>query len=224
MRDKLLQKLKIKEVRFIVTTLVLTVVIAGISAAFNLSWRSGFVLAFGMYSLLTWFAINRNDRFLKRLLVFGLAAGFTELLADCWLVRNTGTLIYTPGEPMLACSPFYMPFAWAVLLIQIGYLGWLISLDEKLWKSILATALIGFAVIPLFEHWAKGAGWWYYVNCKMIGNTPWYIILGEGLICSLLPVFFTQIHRRHYLLQLPMGIVQGLWIWVSYVVAFKLIG
>ncbi len=144
---KLLQKLKIKEVRFVIITLIITVAIAAISSAFELTWRSAFVLAFGIYGLLAWFAYKQNDRFLKRLLVFGLVAGVTELVADCWLVSNTGTLIYTMDEPMIACSPFYMPFAWAVLLIQIGYLGWLISLEEKMWVSIIATTIIGFAVI-----------------------------------------------------------------------------
>jgi len=220
---RLLQKLKVKEVRFVIATLVITVAIAAISSAFKLSWRSGYVLAFGMYALMAWFAFKQNDRFLKRLLVFGLAAGLTELMADCWLVTNTGTLVYTPGEPMIACSPFYMPFAWAVLLIQIGYLGWLISLEEKLWVSIIATTIIGFAVIPLFEHWAKGAGWWYYQNCRMIGNTPWYIILAEGMICSFMPLFFRHIHQKHFVYQLPLGIIQGLWIWASYYVAFNLL-
>jgi uncharacterized membrane protein len=220
---KLLQKLKIKEVRFVIITLIITVAIAAISSAFELTWRSAFVLAFGIYGLLAWFAYKQNDRFLKRLLVFGLVAGVTELVADCWLVSNTGTLIYTTDEPMIACSPFYMPFAWAVLLIQIGYLGWLISLEEKMWVSIIATTIIGFAVIPLFEHWAKGAGWWYYVNCRMIGNTPWYIILAEGMICSFMPLFFRHIHQRHYVFQLPLGIIQGLWIWLSYFIAYNLI-
>ncbi len=220
---KLLQKLKIKEVRFVIITLIITVAIAAISSAFELTWRSAFVLTFGIYGLLAWFAYKQNDRFLKRLLVFGLVAGVTELVADCWLVSNTGTLIYTMDEPMIACSPFYMPFAWAVLLIQIGYLGWLISLEEKMWVSIIATTIIGFAVIPLFEHWAKGAGWWYYVNCSMIGNTPWYIILAEGMICSFMPLFFRHIHQRHYVFQLPLGIIQGLWIWLSYFIAYNLI-
>lgn len=220
--NKLLKKWKIKEVRFVIITLVLTVFIAAISSQFHLGWKSGFVLAFGMYGLLAWFAYKQNDRFLKRLLVFGIAAGFTELLADCWLVKNTGTLIYASGEPMIACSPFYMPFAWAVLLIQIGYLGWLISQEEKMWVSIIATTLIGFAVIPLFEHWAKDAGWWYYVNSPMIGNTPWYIILAEGLICSFMPLLFQHIHRRHYVFQVPLGIIQGIWIWVSYFIAFSI--
>ncbi len=224
LHHRLIIRFRDKEVKFVLFTLFLTVTVAALSAAFELTWRSAFVLAFGMYFLLGWFAFKQNDIFLKKLLVFGIAAGITELLADCWLVQSTGTLIYANNEPMVACSPLYMPFAWAVLLIQIGYLGWLISRKEKMWVSIVLTTFLGFAVIPLFEHWAKGAGWWYYVNTKMVLNTPYYIILAEGLICSVLPFFFKNIHKKDYKWQLPLGIIEGLWIWAAYFIAFKLVG
>lgn len=223
LHHRLFKKFKVKEVRFVIITLVLTVLIAALSANFHLGWGSGFALAIGMYSLLAWFAFSQNDLFLKKLLVFGIAAGTVELLADCWLILKTGTLVYASDEPMIACSPLYMPFAWAVILIQIGYLGWLISREEKMWVSIIATTLIGFAVIPMFEHWAKDAGWWYYTDCRMIFNTPWYIILAEGMICSFMPLFFSHIHQKKFVLQLPLGIIQGLWIWLSYFIAYKLI-
>lgn len=224
LHKRLLIRLKDKEVRFVILTLVITIGVAALSATFQLTWRSAFALAFGIYFLLGWFAFRQNDMFLKKLLVFGIAAGVTELLADCWLVQSTGTLIYANNEPMIACSPLYMPFAWAVLLIQIGYLGWLISRNEKMYVSIIATTFLGFAVIPLFEHWAKNAGWWYYTNTEMFLNTPYYIILAEGLICSILPFFFAHIHRKNYKWQLPLGIIEGLWIWASYFIAFKIVG
>jgi hypothetical protein len=224
LHKRIVQKIQKKEVKFVLFTLVVTVGTAAFSAAFKLGWISAFALAFGMYFLLAWFAFKQKDLFLKKLLVFGIAAGFIELLADCWLVRSTGTLIYVPGEPMIACSPLYMPFAWAVLLIQIGYLAWLIAREEKMWVSIIAATLIGFAVIPLFEHWAKNAEWWYYINTKMIFNTPWYIILAEGLICSFLPFFFVHIHQKNYRWQLGLGVIEGLWIWGSYFIAFSLVG
>jgi len=217
------KKVNRKEVKFVITTLVITMLVGALSSYFKLGPRSAFFLAFGIYGMLAWYAFKQNDRFLKRLLVFGLVAGIGELLADCWLVQNTRTLFYPTDEPMIACSPLYMPLAWAVVLIQVGYLGWLLSQKEKLWVSILATTIIGFVFIPLFEHWAKGAGWWYYNNCKMIGNTPWYIILAEGMICSVLPLFFRHIHQRNYVWQIPLGLIQGLWIWLSYYIAFKLI-
>ena len=204
--------------------MIITVAVAALSAHFHLGWRSGFTLAFGMYIILSWFAYSRNDVFLKKLLLFGIAAGIIELFADCWLVKTTGTLVYPSREPMIFCSPLYMPFAWAVILVQIGYLGWLISNKEKMWLSMLCSTIIGFAVIPLFEHWAKGAGWWYYQNCKIIFSTPWYIILGEGLICIFLPLFFKYINQRNYTFQIPLGIIEGLWIWVAYFIAIHITG
>ena len=221
---RLLQSLHKAEVKFVITTLFITVLVAAISAQFHLTWRSGFILAVGMYIILTWFAYARNDIFLKKLLLFGITAGLVELLADCWLVKTTGTLVYPLDEPMVFCSPLYMPFAWAVILVQIGYLGWLISNKEKMWISMLCSTIIGFAVIPLFEHWAKGAGWWYYENCKMIFNTPWYIILAEGLICCFLPLFFKHIQQRKYTLQIPLGLIEGLWIWIAYFIAINITG
>jgi hypothetical protein len=221
---RLLQKLNKTEVKFVIATLVITVAVAGISAHYALTWRSGFVLAFGIYGILALFAFRRNDTFLKKLLLFGIAAGLVELMADCWLVKNINTLVYPLNEPMIFCSPLYMPFAWAVILVQIGYLGWLISNKEKMWVSMMLSTLIGFAVIPLFEHWAKNAGWWYYQNCKMIFNTPWYIILGEGIICCFLPLFFKYIHNKNYTLQIPLGLIEGFWIWASYFIAFHITG
>jgi hypothetical protein len=221
---ELLQKLHKIEVKFVITTLIITVSVAGISAHFRLTWRSGFALAFGMYGVLALFAFRRKDIFLKKLLWFGITAGIVELIADCWLVKSTGTLIYPLDEPMIFCSPLYMPFAWAVILVQIGYLGWLISNSEKMWVSMVLSTLIGFAVIPLFEHWAKNAGWWYYQNCKMIFNTPWYIIFGEGLICCFLPLFFKYIHTKDYKHQVLLGLIEGLWILGSYFIAFHITG
>ncbi|MBS1747247.1 MAG: hypothetical protein JST21_13840 [Bacteroidetes bacterium] len=219
---RLRQHINKTEVRFVIATLVITVSVAGLSAYYHLTWRSGFALALGMFIILSIFAFLRRDIFLQKLLIFGIAAGIVELMADCWLVRSTGTLVYPNNEPMIACSPLYMPFAWAVILVQIGYLGWLISNKEKMWMSMLCSLVIGLAVIPLFEHWAKGADWWYYQNCKIIYNTPWYIILGEGLICSMLPLFFKHIHRKKHALQVALGIIEGLWIWVSYFIAIHI--
>lgn len=212
-----------KEVRFVLMTLAITVGVGFISDRFALGWPSAFALSFGMFGLLSWFAIKQKDPFLKRLLVFGIAAGLIELFADCWLVQKTGTLIYANDEPMIACSPLYMPFAWAVILIQVGYLGWLISNKLPMWLSIICTAIIGFLVIPAFEHFAKDAGWWYYTNCRMIFNTPYYIILGEGLICAFMPLLFKFIAHKNYGLALIMGIFEGFWIWIAYYISISIL-
>ncbi|MCC5939915.1 MAG: hypothetical protein JJU37_00085 [Balneolaceae bacterium] len=213
-----------QEAAFIFGTIILTLTIAALSSYTEAGWFSAFSLAIGMYLVIATFAFWKKDTFLYRLLLFGLIAGIVELLADCWLVQSTGTLIYPVNEPMIACSPLYMPFAWAVVLIQVGYLGWLISGHKPLWFSMLATMCLGLLFIPLFEHWAFGAGWWYYEGTPMIFNTPYYIIMAEGLICMVLPLFFTLQSHKKYILAAGFGLIQGLWIWVAYYIAYNIIG
>lgn len=212
------------EAKFIFGTIILTLTIAAISSYTDGGWFSAFSLATGMYIIIAGFAVWQKDTFLYRLLLFGLIAGIVELLADCWLVQSTGTLIYPPDEPMIACSPLYMPFAWAVVLIQVGYLGWLISGHKPLWFSMLATMVLGLLFIPLFEHWAHGAGWWYYRDTPMIFNTPYYIIVAEGLICLVLPLFFKFQSHKKYALAALFGILQGFWIWAAYYISYMITG
>lgn len=212
------------EAKFMFITIALTLTVAALSSYYHAGWISAALLAFGMYAVLALYAVVMKDPFLLKLLVFGLAAGVVELAADCWLVESTGTLLYAGGEPMIYCSPIYMPFAWAVVLVQVGYLGFLISGHKPMWQSMLATLLLGFLFIPLFEHWANGAGWWVYQNTPMIGDTPWYIIMAEGLICLVLPLLFVYEVQKSYVRALIFGLIQGLWIWLAYVISFTLIG
>lgn len=212
------------ETKFMLVTIAITLTVAALSSYFHAGWMSAAALAFGMYALLGAFALRTGDKFLLKLLVFGLMAGIVELAADCWLVESTGTLLYAGGEPMIFCSPAYMPFAWAVVLVQVGYLGFLISGHKPMWQSMLATLVIGLLFIPLFEHWANGAGWWVYQNTPMIGDTPWYIILAEGLICMLLPLLFVYEVQKSYLRAIIFGVFHGLWIWLAYFVSYNLIG
>lgn len=213
-----------KEAKFMFITIATTLTVAALSSYFHAGWMSAAVLAFGMYAIIAAFAVRYSDGFLFKLLVFGLMAGIVELAADCWLVDSTKTLLYAGGEPMIFCSPIYMPFAWAVVLVQVGYLGWLISGHKPMWQSMLATLALGLLFIPLFEHFANGAGWWVYQNTPMIGDTPWYIIMAEGLICMVLPFLFKFEVQKSYVRALIFGALQGLWIWVAYYVSFSLVG
>lgn len=212
------------EAKFIFATILLTLTVAGISSATDAGWISAFALAIGMYTIIGGFAYFTNDKFLYRLLLFGIIAGAVELFADCWLVQSTMTLVYPQDEPMIACSPLYMPFAWSVILIQVGYLGWLISGHKSLGFSMLATTILGLLFIPLFEHWAFGAEWWFYRDTPMIFNTPYYIILAEGLICMVLPIFFKVQAHKKFGIAVLFGILQGFWIWAAYYIAFIIVG
>jgi hypothetical protein len=177
-----------------------------------------------MYLAIAAFAFWFDDGFLKKLLVFGIVAGFTELLADAWLVNGINSLVYPAQEFKIWASPIYMPFAWAVVLIQVGYLGWLYAQHHPLPKAMAISVLIGMLFIPFFETCAKFAGWWYYNPSPMILNTPVYIIVGEGLITLTLPLIYDQELKRSYLFFVIAGILQGLWIFVSYFLTYQIFG
>ncbi|MDP3064806.1 MAG: hypothetical protein Q8O40_16640 [Chloroflexota bacterium] len=166
------------------------------------------------------YTLRYRDGLIARLFLFSIAAGLTELLADRWLVEQTGSLLYNPSGPFLMQSPFYMPLAWALILIPLGYLaiqlGGYVSLP---WATAL-TAVGAAAYIPLYEHWAIDARWWSYRNATMIGGVPWYIIVGELLSVLPLPLFLARVDRTRAWTIGFLGILEGLWIWGAYAVSY----
>lgn len=212
-----------KESLFILTCMGVTLGVTLLSAYFRTGYWSAFALATGMFAVLTAFAFIRKDDFLKRLLLFGLVAGFMELFADKWLVQNISSLVYPDGEPKIWHSPNYMPFAWAVVLVEVGYLGWCISNKVKMIEALFLCMLIGIFFIPVFEQCAYWAKWWYYNPCKMLLNTPWYIIFAEGIICFFLPaIFFLEIKNK-WTTAVIFGIFEGIIILLAYMITYNLI-
>jgi hypothetical protein len=210
--------------RFVVLTLIFVLAWNFTSSLVGWGWSTATVISIVMPLIYLWYVRCCHDLLLGRILLFGLATGWTELLADHWLVDTTATLFYLPGGPFVWNSPLYMPFAWMIVVTQLGYFGWWMA---KRWGVAIASlliALFGAVNIPLYEQWAKNAGWWYYRNTPLLGNTPWYIIGGEFLITLSLPAAIMFLEKRHWSLSICAGICQGLWIWVSYVIAFRLLG
>lgn len=213
--------------RFIFILLTLGFVAAWIiiNSFFKTGWKTALMLSFIVLIVDFIYIIKKDDRFLGKLIIFGLVAGVTELLADAWLVEQTKTLFYEQGEPLLVDSPIYMPVAWAVVLVQIGYIGYHIAKRKGLLIGTLAAGAIGGVIIPVYESCAKGAGWWYYNDPQhMFWNAPYYIILGEFLLALALPYLFIQIQRRAFYWAVPTGVVMGLWIWAAYAVALTTVG
>ena len=66
--------------------------------------------------------------------------------------------------------------------------------------------------------------WWYYRDVRMWGVVPLYIILGEFLIAGALVLLVERLEKWPWWMGLLLGVVEGLWIWISYVVAFALVG
>jgi hypothetical protein len=210
--------------RFVILTLLFVLAWNFTSSLVGWGWPTATIISFAMPLVYTWYIRRHHESLLGRILLFGLATGWTELLADRWLVDTTATLVYLPGGPFVLRSPLYMPFAWMIVTTQLGYFGWWMGKRWGVPTASLLIALFGAVNIPLYEQWAKNAGWWYYHNTPMLGNTPWYIIGGEFLIALSLPAAIAIFEKRHWSVSIGAGICQGLWIWVSYFLAFRLFG
>lgn len=184
-----------------------------ISAA---AWGFGYAILYGLY------AWSTNDRLIQRLFIFGLAAGLTELLADAWLVQFTETLVYPQGGPMLASSPLYMPFSWLVVLMQLGYISYLLLKKFPVAITSLILVLMAGIMIPLYEYWAIQAGWWHYQHAPMLWNVPYYIFGAEALLAFSIPFLIKKVINGKLYFIVFFGILQGIIMWVACIAAYYL--
>src|SRR2546423_484972 len=84
--------------RVVLLTIVLNVIAVGALTLVPWSdWRTGAGLNLIDNTLLLTHVVRRRDRFMAHLMLFGLATGLAELVADAWLVVHTGTLDYAYG-------------------------------------------------------------------------------------------------------------------------------
>lgn len=194
-----------------------------LSALFNWGWVSISVLDYGMAVALTIYTIVRKEHLLGKLMIFGLVAGLLELPVDAWLVY-TGTLVYPNDEPMLWESPMYMPVAWMLVLVQMGYLSFILLRWRGIYVATLGIFIIGASYIPLYEHLAFHADWWYYQNTPMVWNAPYYIILAEGLLCTAIPAIMWLVSRTRYSLEPLLGAAEAAWMFISSWIAYQIIG
>lgn len=205
-------------------TLVFTLVANGSASLFAPGWWAASAIVALNWSALVALVVARRDGLVLRLAVLGLVAGFTELAADRWLVDATRTLVYEPGGPFVVRSPLYMPFAWGAVLVQTSYVGWRLLAAVGVARAALVTGLLGAMTIPLYEWWAKGASWWHYRDCRMIGVVPTYIIIGEFLCAALLVVLVRRLDTRPWWAVGVLGVVEGLGIWAGYAVGLAVGG
>jgi hypothetical protein len=186
------------------------------------NWRSAVMLN-GIENLIVLaFVWRRRDGLLARFVLFGLAVGFTELAADAWLVDYTRTLDYSPGGGwMLWRSPAWMPLAWEMVAVQFGYLA--LRLQERFGRvGLLMIGALGAVNIPYYEEMAKRIHWWQYSGCRMISQTPYYIIVGEFLIAVAFGVLVKRFRGVGPAYALAMGVAGGAAIFVSYAIGYGL--
>lgn len=187
-------------------------------------WIGAATWAFGLSLVYLAYALATRDGLLLRFLLFGLVAGWVELLPDHWLVAHTGTLVYAPGEPIIDSSPLYMPFSWMVVFVQVGYLGWVLARRFSMPVAMAGVGVLGALIVPFYEYVSIAAGWWSYQNTPMIATVPYYIILAEGLLMVSLPPMFRACERLPLRYVPALALVQGLIIWGSAALAYTLVG
>ena len=133
--------------------------------------------------LLGGYALWSRDGALGTLLAAAGVFGWVELVADFLCVRCTGTLDYSPAHSTLVlASPWWMPFLWTVVGVQIGVAGDAALRRFGLVRGAVLGSLLGASLIPLYEQLAWGAHWWRYRRCLQIGHVPIYIVAAEALI------------------------------------------
>src|SRR5437879_1853245 len=211
------------------TWFVLSVMTSGIlilifDSVFDHGWVSASWWGYGLSAVFLAYATIRKDRLLIHFFVFALTAGVAELLADKWLVDFTKTLIYPHPEPMLLRSPAYMPFSWTVVLIEVGYIGWLLTQRWGLLIATIGLCILGAMLVPLYETWAIHAKWWYYINTPMIWIVPKYVILAEGLLMLSVPYLLMKTEKANTFTVILLGVAEGAVMFVACVIAYYVLG
>ncbi len=209
-----------KRTIFVLSSMAIAVLMLMLAAYKFKGWESGAVWSYGFASIYLFYAILFKDKLMIRFLIFTVVTGFTELLADNWLVNYTHTLVYPPNEPFLVASPAYMPFSWVVVLIQIGYIGYLINQKYKTLIASIAVGVLGCIIIPFYEYLAINAHWWSYQNTHFWGIVPAYIYVAEGLLMLSIPNLFDRCDTIKLKWIPVLGILQGLVMWGACIVAY----
>ena len=204
-------------------TMVLMMGVSFLSSIYQWGWISISILDYTLAVGLLIFALMRKDHLLQKLMLMGFVAGIAELPIDAFLV-DTGTLVYASDEPMIWRSPVYMPIAWMLVLVQMGYLSFILMRWRGMAVAILGIFLVGASYIPLYEHLALKADWWYYQNTPMVIGAPYYIILAEGLLCMGIPPIMYLVSRSSYRLEPLLGLAEAVWMTASTWIAFQILG
>ena len=116
-----------------------------------------------------------------------------------------------------------MPFAWSNVLLQLSFVGVLLTKRHGILVASIVLCIAGGMYIPLYEHLANDAGWWSYrTNVKMILNAPVYVIVCEALISLSLPVLIAYSEHHKLNRTVYLGIVEGGWILISAIIAYTI--
>lgn len=205
----------------VVGTSVLLIVWSLGSSLLSAGPISASIITYLLYFFYWFYALRFQNPLLMRLMVIGTVAGILELVTDHFLVSTIDSLVYPKNEAMIWSSPLYMPFAWSNVLLQLSFIGMLLVKRVGLLKASFLLCLAGGMYIPLYEHLAKGAGWWWYkANTLMVFNAPVYVIVCEALISLSLPALVLYAEKAAIKRSVLLGVVEGVWILISAHIAY----
>ncbi|WP_109831455.1 DUF6989 domain-containing protein [Reichenbachiella versicolor] len=183
------------------------------------------IITYSLYAFYWFYAVHYKNPLILRLVIIGTIAGILELYTDHYLVDTINSLVYPKSEWMIWSSPAYMPFAWSNVILQLSFVGVLLTKKFNIWKASIILCLLGGMYIPLYEHLARNAGWWWYNdNTPMIFNAPIYVIVCEGLISLSLPVIVDFSENNKLGKTFVLGVVEGVWIYVAALLSFAIAG
>jgi hypothetical protein len=189
-------------------------------------WYVGFIdLILTALLLLLCIVMPISRPLLGRLMLVGLIAGICELFTDASGQYVVHSLIYPEGELAIWTSPIYMPLSWLVTLSYLGYISWRIRALFGWRLAILLCGFLGAIDIPSFEEISYYGGWWRYVPTRlMFGHTPAYVALFEGLVVATLSLLSYRLERRSWIETAALGVVIGIWMAISALTAWLLLG
>lgn len=182
-------------------------------------------ITYGLLAAILMYVVYWKDRLIGQLFVFGLIAGFAELPSDWWSVDRIDALVYVPAGWFIWKSPLYMPFAYVVVITQLGYLAYWLTSRLGMLKATLLMGVIGGINVPVYEFLAKYAGYWYYRNVNMVFDAvPLYIIGGEVIFAAALPFLVSRFERSNWAMILVYGIALGAVMFVGWTGSYLLTG
>ncbi len=182
------------------------------------------IITYGLYLFYWFYALYFKNPLIQRLVIFGTVAGILELVTDHYLVETINSLVYPGDELMIWSSPAYMPFAWSNVILQLSFIGVLLTDKKGLLIASVVLCIAGGMYIPIYEHLAKDAGWWWYKdNVAMLFNAPIYVIVCEALISLSLPLLVYLTEHNTLKKTVLFGVIEGIWIlisaWISFMIA-----
>lgn len=224
MQDNLIPGLDKPTTRMILISTGVLLAWSFVCSEFEAGPASASIITYGLYVFYWGYAFRTKNPLVQRLLIFGTIAGILELVTDHYLVSTIDSLVYPGNEAMIWSSPAYMPLAWSNVLLQLSFIGVLLTKRFGLVRASIFLGIAGGMYIPTYEHLAKDAGWWWYnLNTPMLFNAPAYVIICEALISLSLPGLLNYAEHHKLGKTVALGVIEGIWILISAWLSFTLV-